>query len=223
MLTLNQLVGFAGGKGPVNVTYIADAFAAASADTVMTFPDVGIGATSLGEYVYVAFTAEGNVGNNTVTSVTIGGIPAARAVSQTSTGATPDLNAQIWYAPVPIETLATIAFNFDVAVTGDMVISTFRVQNVSIPAADFEADLGLATSINIVLDVPAQGGLVVVGGKAGSTVNTTWTGATEDTDVSGGAYGHSAASAEAAVGEVGRTITFAGVSEHRVMAGVAIG
>lgn len=179
--------------------------------TNYTFSSADIGAASVSRLVVVGVTSIAASGSRRVSSMTIGGIAATRAVDENDTGR---FVSELWYALVPTGTAANIVVNHDGAMTSCSIGVWALYDVIATPTNTASSFVG-SVSINI----PA-GGIVVANNHTSGAV--TWTGATENFDDAtlgdASGSGHSGASRQATVAEVGTTVSSSGLNDYLVAA-----
>ena len=150
-----------------------------------SFASVAIGTASSNRIVVVCFQNRKPLGsaNGDLATVTIGGVGATKATGTPSTNA----NAtEIWYAPVPTGTTATISVTFSSGfldgiqpMVGILTGSATTSNSSNQTAAGYPA---ASTNANTAAITVASGGVAVLCGIADSNsgVSSSWTNATKD-------------------------------------------
>jgi hypothetical protein len=160
--------------GPADIPsrlFCGEAFSTTDLSTY-TFSTEDIGPAHASRLVVVAVKANRNaVGANSVSSMTIGGVAATKAVDE---GGADRFIVEIWYASVPTGTTGDVVVTFANAQTdcGVLVYALYNLRSTT------PTDTGSGGAGSLTIDLPEYGQLVAIA-RDGSV---TWTGATEDYD-----------------------------------------
>lgn len=186
---------------PAGPTLSLTANQTATLGSPATFTDAAIGSAAADRLVVV--TALGhNVGgsNRTITSVTIGGNAATVHEQIQSVG----LSAGVASLVVTTGTTATIVVTWSGALTDTRIV----VYTITGLTSTTPHDTGDAAGDTMALDIPAGGVAIgIAGEKNGTLGDITWTGLTEDTEVTSGSCRIGTASQTGMSLETARTIS----------------
>lgn len=135
----------------------------AAASTTFTFPSVPIGPADANRRVYAVFTVGGATTN--ISSVTIGGITATRAIDGSST----TIGRQaIYYADVPTGTTATIVITTSAACT-TCICSVYKTTIANLLLLDAVSNFDNNTTLALTDLSVAPGGFVLVQARDAAT------------------------------------------------------
>lgn len=165
----------------------------AAAGTTVTYPSMAIGAPHARRIVVVAIGARMTTAN-TISSVTIAGIPATLVEGTVAqNGGTNGANSAIYQASVPTGTTADIVVTYGAA-TSRTGIAVYRLVTINVTATSAD-QRQTGTTVNGSLTVVQGGAGLVFTYLTSSSAAVTWSGATQDyTAVSGGSSRVSSAS-----------------------------
>jgi len=167
---------FFGGAKPFELTYRTSALTDVN-QASYSFSGLSIGAPS-GDRLVIAFCY--TFSGSAISSVTIGGVSASTAATQSSG----QVRSGLYYATVPSGTTATVAFSVGSGANAGVSVWTITGAQSSTPR-----DTGVATGIgsSTTIDVPAGGAILAGVGinRTGGIGSNTWSGLTERYDSPG--------------------------------------
>lgn len=177
---------------PTVKTYITGTSSSSSA-TTFTFSSTSIGTASSDRLVVVVVEGRQAVADRTVSSVTIGGVTATIA---SGTNVPSKYPGCIAYLTVTSGTTADIVVTFSGSTFGGCGIQVYTLTSLSSTTpVDSDQSGMVASPASVTLTTSSQGALIAgVGGNGGATGSISWTGPTEDYEVSPGT-GHRVSSA----------------------------
>lgn len=162
-------------------------FLASNADetnrTTYTFAGASLGTAAAKRYIVVCVFIPGNV-NETVVSVTVGGVSASLAASSPAGGSV--RRAEIWFSPVPTGTTGDIVITMSAEVVR-LAAGHYALYDINPTVYDEDTDGGADTQTASVT-VP-NGSIVIGAASCAAATGYTWTGLTEDLDANGGLSG----------------------------------
>lgn len=145
-----------------------------------TFAGQNLGTADAGRYIVCALHARGNVGDITITSITIAGVTATNAVTQANNTAGNSIVA-LFIAAVPTGTSGSVVVTLGTACLRAS-IQLYRVLGID-GVTPFDSGGSTANDPTFNLDIPASGLAIGAGNDASGGAGTcTWTGLTEDYD-----------------------------------------
>jgi hypothetical protein len=202
MLRATQLVG-SGRHGLTDITYVGNQTFTGSASGLRTFTGVNLGDHN-GELIVLGITTRRSTNNWNITAVTVDGV-AATLVNGSKFDGGGDFQGAYLYriSGITVATATvTVTFSATVDAVNFGVWNLFGVNPVPFSSA---TDQGAAPSTAII-NIP-ENGLVVGSSVKKLTGTTTWTGATENFDVSMTNQQSSGASIALLAAETGRSIS----------------
>lgn len=153
--------------------------------TTITYASVPIGVANVNRVVAVGIAGDTTGASQVISGVTIGGVTAVQAANAVATNGISF--SDIWYAPVPTGTTASVVVTYTIATSASVVEAYRIITTTPIPLAGAGVSNSvLAQSLaNTPYVVPAGGGsfniYVFRGGSLGNSV-VTWTNASPTTN-----------------------------------------
>lgn len=197
--------------------YATDAVSQAVSSNIYTATARSVGPERVDRWVIVGLTLQEDV---TVDSVTIGGVSATQVKAAVDTGSTPDMIAQLWWAPYPTGTTATIVVTCSGGTAVNPAgITVFRVVGHLKSLRDTALASGSAATLSVSnCVIPAGGGAVYVFCNNTDTTAVAWTNAQEVTD---GDVGNHRGSCAVRLGEGNPTVTADGATANQAMVAIS--
>lgn len=184
MLAKRLLAGLLGAKP--SITYNGEVEFNVSSTNIVTASSLNFGAEHPTRIVAVFIGAETS-GNRTISSVTIGGVSATRAI-RVSNAATLRQN-EIWYAQIPTGSTGNVTVTFSSATTISGLIAISSIYNTlsTAPAvgSSFDTTLTYVSGTRALSITPPANGVLFAGYSAGlvdASASCTWTSAVEQHD-----------------------------------------
>lgn len=119
----------------------------------------------------------------TLSTVTIGGVSAARAHQQQTGASEPVQRTEVWEAVVSTGDTADVVMTFNDTTETNLGLSAFAVTGASSPSSSNNgATNNSTTSISADYTIPTDGGAVFSAVNGEQTLGATWTNATEHQD-----------------------------------------
>ena len=167
---------------PTVKTYITGA-SSSGYTTSYTFSSTSIGTASSDRLVVVVVEGRQAVVDRTVSSVTIGGVSATIVSATNVSGRYPGCIA---YLTVTSGTTADIVVTFSGSTGSGCAIQVYTLTSLSSTTpVDSDQSGTVASPASVTLTTSSQGALIAgVGGNGGATGSISWTGPTEDYEVS---------------------------------------
>lgn len=166
----------------VSISYGANTTVTPSSN-VATTGALAIGTASSDRLVAACFTTKTN---GTVSSVTIGGVSATKAIGARDTGSNPNQVSEIWVAAVPTGTTAVVVVTFS-SNTNLTSVTTYSITGSSSTVSDTDSAIGAGVTISMsALTVPANGQGIACLCQNTPASAVSWTNATEQDDVQAG-------------------------------------